>query len=200
MNVIILAGMPASGKTTICKKLAEDTGYIVLEKDKIKEALFDTLGWNCYTEKRKLDHAANATLLICAEEILKTGNSLIIDNNFDDISTEKVNDLITRYNCKCITVFLGGNNDVFYKRYIDRDNSHLRHLGHSVQDHYPLFYGESIEYEMSREEFAEKFERRGIGAFRCVGNRIDVDASADCGIDVSELIAKIRYYILQSGD
>ena len=41
MNIIIVAGMPASGKTTFVNKLSKALGYPVLEKDAIKEAAKD---------------------------------------------------------------------------------------------------------------------------------------------------------------
>ena len=41
MNIIIVAGMPASGKTTFVNKLSKALGYPVLEKDAIKEELFE---------------------------------------------------------------------------------------------------------------------------------------------------------------
>ena len=45
MKLIILAGMPASGKTTFSRKLSKALGYPVLEKDEIKEELFDVIGF-----------------------------------------------------------------------------------------------------------------------------------------------------------
>lgn len=45
MNIIIVAGMPASGKTTFVNKLSKALGYPVLEKDAIKEELFDVIGF-----------------------------------------------------------------------------------------------------------------------------------------------------------
>ena len=41
MAVIVLTGMPATGKSTICKALAAHFGFPVMEKDAIKEVLFD---------------------------------------------------------------------------------------------------------------------------------------------------------------
>jgi dephospho-CoA kinase len=37
MAVIVLTGMPATGKSTICKALAAHFGFPVVEKDAIKE-------------------------------------------------------------------------------------------------------------------------------------------------------------------
>ena len=41
MAVIVLTGMPATGKSTICKALAAHFGYPVIEKDAIKEEMFE---------------------------------------------------------------------------------------------------------------------------------------------------------------
>ena len=40
-----MAGMPAKGKSTPAKKIAAAFGYPILEKNEIKEALFDTIGY-----------------------------------------------------------------------------------------------------------------------------------------------------------
>ena len=41
MDLIIIAGMPASGKSTYARKLSRALGYPIIEKDNIKEQLFD---------------------------------------------------------------------------------------------------------------------------------------------------------------
>ena len=66
MNVIILAGMPATGKSTLAAKLQKKFGYPILEKDFIKEGLFDTLGFSCYAEARCMSVILNATARVCA--------------------------------------------------------------------------------------------------------------------------------------
>ena len=96
------------------------------------------------------------------------------------------------FDARCVTVFFGGDNEVFYRRYVERDRLHLRHLGHVVQDHYPLREGDSPDHDMTREEFREKFEKRGMGGFRVRGARIDIDATEPAQIDMERLIADIR--------
>lgn len=197
MDVLIIAGMPASGKSTVSKAISAAFGYPILEKDSLKEAIFDTMGFQCYAEKRAADHAANAVLLRAAEALLKAGGSMILDNNFDVTSSEELDRLLRRYECRCVTVFLGGDADAFYRRYVERDRLHLRHPGHVVQDHYPLLPGETADHDMTREEFREKFERRGMADFRCTGARIDVDATDPAKIDVDGLICEIRSLLKQ---
>ena len=197
MYILVLAGMPASGKSTISKKISAALGLPILEKDALKEEIFDTMGFTCYAEKRKCDHAANAVLLRCAEALLQSGQSMILDNNFDVIAAKRLSELVERYGCRCMTVFLGGDADVFYHRYVERDRRHLRHLGHVVQEHYPLWEGDSPDHDMTREEFREKFESRGMAEFRCPGERIDIDATDPDAIDVDGLIGQIRAWIEQ---
>lgn len=192
MDIIVLAGMPASGKSTVAARLSAAFSLPVLAKDELKEALFDTLGFTCYAEKRRLDHAAAAVLLRAARALLANGQSLILDNNFDEISARALDTLAEEFGARCVTVFFGGDNDAFYRRYVERDRRHLRHAGHVVQDHYPLLPGESADHDMTREEFREKFEKRGMATVRLGGERIDIDATDPARIDVPALIERLR--------
>lgn len=192
MKMIVLTGMPASGKSTLAAKLSKAFQFPVLEKDAMKEELFDVLGFTCYAEKRKMDHAANAVLLRCAERFMQGGTSVILDNNFDTESAARLSGLLEQYGCSCVTIFLGGDPDVFYQRYVERDNKHMRHLGHVLQDHFPPREGDCLDYTMTREEFAEKFEKRGMAQVKIPGPRIDVNATYPEQIDVESLIEQVK--------
>ena len=192
MDVIVIAGMPASGKSTFAIKLGKALNLPIIEKDAIKEELFDVIGFKQYSEKRLLDVAATAVLIRCVDGFLSTGQSIIVVNNFRNTVQQQVQDIIDRYDCQCVTVFFGGDAEKFYARYVERDNKHLRHLGHVLQDRYPPAEGDSLDYEMTREEFADKFEKLGMADFKISGPRIEVDATYPEKIDVEDLINKIR--------
>lgn len=192
MNLIILAGMPATGKSTVAASLSKAFGYPILEKDNIKEGLFDTLGFENYAQKRKLDHAANEALLRVLNAMLKAENSLIVDNNFDTASAEKLCTLIDTYHPTCVTIFLNGDPQTLYERYVERDNLHKRHRGHALQDHYPPHEGDNLEYAMTREEFDEKFFKRGMAQFSCPGERIDLDMTDFTKVSLDDLVAQVR--------
>lgn len=191
MELIILAGMPATGKSTVAAALSAHFGYPILEKDNIKEALFDTLGFDNYARKRQLDHAANAVLLRVLERMLRTGTPVIVDNNFDTQSAEALRHLMEQYQPRCLTVFLSGQPEALYLRYVERDAQHRRHLGHILQEHYPPLPGDSTDYTMTREEFDEKFFRRGMAEFRCPGQRIDLDMTFPEQVDLSALCRQV---------
>ena len=193
MELIILAGMPASGKTTFAKKLSAALGYPFLEKDAIKEELFDVIGFQNYAQKRLMDTAATAVLLRCADSLLESGQSLIAVNNFRRDAEPAVESLLQKHRCRCVFIFFGGEGDVFYRRYVERDERGERHLGHVVQEHFPLWPGDAATHTMTREEFAEKFEKLGMNEFHVANiRRIDVDATWPERIDTDVLISRIR--------
>ncbi len=137
MDLIIIAGMPATGKSTVAAAVSEAFGYPVIAKDELKEGLFDVLGFESYAQKRALDHAANEELLRVVRALMRAGASAIIDNNFDTAGGEKLREAIEEYSPNCVTVFLSADPQTLYERYVKRDREHLRHLGHILQDHYP---------------------------------------------------------------
>lgn len=192
MAIIVLTGMPATGKSTVCRALTREFGFPIVEKDAIKEQLFDTLGFSCYAEKRALDHAANAVVIHMVERILEAGGSAIVDNNFDTESGRKFSALLERYAPKCACVFLRGDLDVLHERYTKRDNSHQRHLGHVLQEHYPPREGDSLYYTMTRDEFYEKFMKRGMDSFTCPGGRIEVDTTDFSRVDTEAIVAEVK--------
>lgn len=54
MYCILLAGMPASGKSTVARYLSEQMKLPMISKDSLKEVLFDTIGFHSRAEKNKL--------------------------------------------------------------------------------------------------------------------------------------------------
>lgn len=195
MYMIVIAGMPASGKSTLAAAISKELGLPIIAKDKLKESLFDVLGFENYQQKRNLDHAANALLISVSESMILSDTPVILDNNFDSISAETFNDLCDKYDCNCITLMLGGETEAFYQRYVERDRMHLRHLGHILQEHYPPHPEDSLDHEMTREEFDEKFIKRGMTEFKCRGVRIDIDATHPEKIDTTALLAQIHTLI-----
>jgi len=192
MELIIVAGMPATGKSTIAAGLADVFHYPILEKDNIKEVLFDTIGFENYPQKRRLDIAANGVLLHVLELMLKADTSVIVVNNFDTESAKQLCELMETYQSRSVTVFLNGDAQVLYQRYVERDNLHKRHLGHILQEHYPPREGDSLDYTMTREEFDEKFFKRGMDKFRCPGERINLDMTNFDAVCVENVAGRIR--------
>ena len=58
MTVIVVTGIPGSGKTTLAFALAETMGSSVISKDEIKESLMDSLGTGDNDWAKALSRAA----------------------------------------------------------------------------------------------------------------------------------------------
>ena len=177
MNIIILSGMPATGKSTLAAKLQQRFGYPILEKDYIKEGLFDTLGFSCYAEKKALDAAATDILLRMIGQLAKTGGSMIVDNNFNATDIQALNKILEEHDGKCVTVFLTGDPQVLYERYVERDSHFRRHIGHAMQTHYPLAAGEAPSFAMTRETYDQRFLHQSTVSDDLQGACIPVDTT-----------------------
>ena len=76
---MIVNGPPASGKTTLARHLAREFRLALLEKDTVKERLYDTLGAGDLVHSRALRRASIAVLLALAEQTLAAGASVIVE-------------------------------------------------------------------------------------------------------------------------
>ena len=165
MDLIIIAGMPTLEKTTVTAAVSKAFGYPMLEKDYLKEGLFDILGSESYAQKRDLDCAVDEILIRVSEALLRAGSSVIIDNNFDTAGGEKFRRLIEKYTPKCVTVFLNGE---------------APREGGSPGD---TAAGEASD---------EKSSRRGTSIFCAPGARLDVDTAHIDSAHIDGIIARIR--------
>lgn len=79
--LILVSGAPASGKTTLALRLAQELDLPALCKDAIKERLFETLGAPDLASSRQLGAAAFAVLYAVAAQLLDARVSLVLEGN-----------------------------------------------------------------------------------------------------------------------
>ena len=80
--LVLISGAPATGKTHLARMIAEALPVVVLEKDSIKETLFDTLGEDDREWSRMLGTAAFALLRALVESHLRARQSVVVEANF----------------------------------------------------------------------------------------------------------------------
>ena len=155
MYCILVTGIPAAGKSTMAGRLAERFGLPVISKDRIKELLYDDLGFKSRDEKVKLGIASMNIMYYTAAQLMKNNQSFILENNFEKISKEPLMEILERYAYTAITVTLTGNYSQIYKRFAERNNSPDRHPGHVVNDCYPPKTPNSAVKPISKDVFFE---------------------------------------------
>lgn len=81
-TLVLISGAPGSGKTVLARRLAAALPVALIEKDAIKETLYDTLGERDLEWSRTLGAAAFALLNVFVQSHLRAGQSVIADGAF----------------------------------------------------------------------------------------------------------------------
>ena len=194
MYCILVAGMPAAGKSTMAKVLSENLKLPVISKDSIKELLFDSVGFQSRAEKVNLGIASMKIMYYTAGQLMKAGHPFILENNFES-SEHGINNLLEKYQYSALTITLTGDYKVIYQRFLERESSPDRHRGHVVNDCYPEKKENDLETSKSKtiscEDFVRRMEQRGFDTFYACGRQIKVDTTDFSKIDMEELFAQI---------
>lgn len=196
MYCILIAGMPATGKSRFAGWLSAELGLPCMSKDTVKEILFDKIGFQSRAQKVALGDAAMDIIYHYTECQMVAGQPFILENNFEDSSKAGIAALVERYGYKSITVLFDGDTEVLYRRFVARDQSPERHRGHVVNTAYPEMAERPPYVPMGLDAFCEGMEKRGFRRFSIGGKMIRVDCTDFAQVDYEEILARIRREIM----
>ncbi|HST15497.1 MAG TPA: ATP-binding protein [Gaiellaceae bacterium] len=80
--LVVVTGMPSSGKTTVAESLATRLRLPLVAKDDLKESLFETVGSGDVAWSGRLGDAAYDLMFALARTMLSASVSLIVEANF----------------------------------------------------------------------------------------------------------------------
>ena len=127
--ILLVTGPPASGKSFVAGVLADRLGLPLIEKDAIKETLFDTLGTGDGAWSQRLGHATYALMYWALEVHLKARRPVIVEANFaSDDARPAFQALDARYPLRPLEFHCTAPEDVLLARYEARAGA--RHPGH----------------------------------------------------------------------
>lgn len=214
MYCILVSGIPASGKTVLAEYLSASLHIPVVSKDKIKEILFDTIGFRSRTEKVALGTGAMETMYYFAGQMMRTGQPFLLENNFENVSRPGIQSLLEKYGYQAVTVRLTGDYNVLFNRMIERNNSPDRHKGHIVNDYYqkpeinqktktkanpvtnPKTNPEiNIQPVLTQEEFIRGITERGMVEFQLPGPVMEIDTTDFSKVDLRHVTEELRNII-----
>jgi predicted kinase len=131
--LVVVHGLPCSGKTTVARRIKEEFILPFFEKDGVKERLFDSLGWSDLDWSRKLSQASKAVLYYVIEAELKTGRSLGVECNFwPPHDNEPFQAIASRVPHTVVQILCWAPGEELVTRFLGRTG--LRHPGHGDQN------------------------------------------------------------------
>ncbi|MBD5550359.1 MAG: AAA family ATPase [Lachnospiraceae bacterium] len=195
MYCILVTGIPAAGKSTMAETMSKRLKLPVVSKDTVKELLFDNVGFQSRGEKVKLGIASMEIMYYIAAQLMKAGQSFILENNFEYSSEHGIKNLLEKYQYSVLTITLTGDYKVIYQRFLKRESSPDRHRGHVVNDCYPEKKernpNELKTTSVSYENYVHGIQQRGFDAFLIGDKQIKVDTTDFSKIDMEELFLQI---------
>lgn len=192
MYCILIAGMPATGKSKFAGWLSVELGLPYMSKDAVKEILFDRVGFQSRAQKVALGEAAMDVLYYYAQGQMMAGLPFILENNFEDCSKAGISSLVEKYGYKPVTVLFDGEIGAVYRRFVARDRSPERHRGHVVNTAYPETGERPAYVPMEPDTFRMGIEQRGFRRFFIGGVVVRVDCTDFERVNYEQIAERIR--------
>ena len=138
-SLIIVSGLPGTGKTTLAKKIADEFDLPIVGMGTIKEVMWDTMGHEFNFEfNDKVGRTAFELLFHFIEVSLPKGISVVVEAHFDpEKNNERINGLKERFGVNLLQVYCDCETETLRKRFrerMTRDNYHKGHK-HTISLH-----------------------------------------------------------------
>ena len=155
--LILVTGLPASGKTTIATHLAEILGWRYVGMDQYKIELYEKYGFSSAEEKKKLGKKSEELMYSELYALLQQGNNVVLDKWIcKDYS--KIDVMAKSLGVEVVVIYLNCEADVAVVRYNSRIEKGERHIGLSLKNKYPYVKGDSEVAYMTLEEMQTRYE------------------------------------------
>jgi len=177
--LIIISGLPGTGKTTISKRIAKELSLPLINRDEIKEALFDTLGIKDREWSKKLGVASYKILYQIIDSFLQANRTIIIESNFKpEFDDKRFLDLQKIYKFESIQIICKTDGEILFERFKKRSESGERHPGHVDDQNY--------------DEFKEILLQGKYQALNLGSDTLDIDTTNFDTIDYNSIFSAIK--------
>ena len=194
-TIILVLGIPASGKTTLAKQLGRELALPCISKDELKLILFDEYEARNRADSEKAGRAAYALLDHIIEEQLRAGCSMVVESTFSPaFSSAKFQKLQEKYAVRYVQVWCYADDDVIRQRFRGRAAETDEGGGGSPGD--TSRHVSQIEGKGGLQNL-EKLLERGFAPLDVKGEVIKLDTTDFAKVDQASIAARVQEYLNQ---
>lgn len=181
-RLLIVNGLPATGKTTLSRAIAPALGLPLFGKDDLKDLLFDHLGWSDREWSKQIGGTAWELLWLIAERTLSAGGSLAIEGNFVlERAAERLGSWRASMPLHVVELHCCAERDVLVGRFRARALGSDRHPGHDEAN--PL---------VSEAEFVPRLLSADDSLIPGTNGALVIDTTDPGSIDIPDIADSLR--------
>jgi predicted kinase len=119
-QLVVISGLPASGKSSLSDRLGVDLGVPVIHRDRLRRAVFEPFTEFPVSEDL-ITEATGRMIIAILETFARAGASVILDGNFNTPGHAiPVRAFVRSHDLPAIEICLWGDPDILRARFIDR--------------------------------------------------------------------------------
>lgn len=128
-NVIIIAGMPATGKSKYSDYISAKYGLSKFNKDEIKINIFNNYFYDVknQNEMKIIESITRDLLFYFCGQLMRTNKTFIVESDFHSNESKIWNSLIVERGYNAVLMLFDGDINVIHNRYIERETIGERH-------------------------------------------------------------------------
>lgn len=170
--LVVVSGLPGSGKTTLARRLAPALGLSLLDKDDILEGLFEALGIGDVNWRQRLSRASDEIF----ERLARSSSGAVLTSFWrnPDLSTQSgtPTDWIASTSQRLVEVYCACKPEIAAARFVNRQ----RHPGH-------------LDSAKRAEDVLANFRTLAAAGPLGIGKFLQVDTSKE--IDLDTVISQV---------
>jgi predicted kinase len=181
MHLIVVSGLPCSGKSKIAERLGAELHWPLLCKDTYKELLFDTLGYSDRAWSKRVSGAAYALQFEHSAQLTASDVSHVLEGNFRWVEHQARFTELAKPHVSILQVHCHAQPAVLIERFRLRAQSGTRHPGH-------------VDIE-SLNEIEDELAQAQQHALPLSGKIVECDTSDDWQTAIDKTVQTVKAFV-----